>query len=243
MRLAICDDNKRDREFLYEKLQEIFSSRRINVNIDVYENGEELLKSPKRDAYKVYFLDIYMDRVDGIEVAKHIKEHNTEALIVLITTSKQHYADGFEVGAIHYLLKPSSKESIEKAVSRCLKYVTIEEPFLEVMVEREKTKILFSWITCIESENRFCFIQTTKQQYKTYQQLNEIEKDLNDPRFLRCHRSYLVNLDFVRDYHNGLFILADGREIPIKRGDRKKMKLCYEDYWFEKMRTQFGKKV
>lgn len=243
MKIAICDDSKKDREFLHEKLKEIFRSRRIAATIDVYENGEQLLKQSQRYEYTIYFLDIYMNEIDGIQVAKKIKQQNPEALIVLITTSKQHYADGFEIGAIHYLLKPSTKETIEIAVSRCLKLIAVEEPFLEAIVDREKMKILFSWITCIESENRFCLINTVKQQYKTYQQLNEIEKSLDDPRFLRCHRSYLVNLDFVCDYQNGVFLLKDGREIPIKRGDRKKIKQVYEDYWFEKMRTQFGKKV
>ena len=242
MKIAICDDNKKDRENLSEKLKEVFLLRRIAVQIDMYENAEHLMEKGRFD-YAIYFLDIYMDEIDGIQLAKHINKHNKDALIVLITTSKQHFADGFEIGAVHYLVKPYAMEDLETAVSRCLKIVKVEEPYVEIMAEREKKRILFSWIICVESQNRSCILHTLKQQFKTYQQLNELEKALDDPRFLRCHRSYLINLDYVDDYHNGVFLMKDQSEIPVKRGDRKNMKQCYENYCFEKMRIQFGKKV
>lgn len=240
MKIAICDDTKKDRDNLFMKLQECFSMRQIKVEIDIYENAEQLLNK-QEELYDIYFLDIYMGKIDGIQLAKQINRLHKRALIILTTTSKQHYAEGFEVGAIHYLVKPYAKEDLEVAITRCLKVVKVEEPYIEIMVEREKKKILYAWISYIESQNRYCFIQTLKQPFKTYQQLSEIEELLDDPRFLRCHRSYIVNLDYVADYQNGVFVMKNNIEIPIKRGDRKKMKQQYEDYFFEKMRLQLGK--
>lgn len=240
MKIAICDDNKKDRENHFMKLHERFSMRQLKIQVDIYENAEQLLKNQEK-VYAIYFLDIYMDKIDGIQLAKQINRLHKHALIILTTTSIQHYAEGFEIGAIHYLVKPYAIEDLEVAISRCLKIITVEEPYIEIMVERENRKILYSWITHIESQNRYCIIQTAKQQFKTYQQLSELEGLLEDKRFLRCHRSYIVNLDFVADYQNGMFLMKNGLEIPIKRGDRKKMKQLYEDYFFEKMRMQFGK--
>lgn len=241
MKIAVCDDNKKDGDHLFHKLNESFSLRQIKVEIDVYESADQLMNSQDRYQYAIYFLDIYMDKVDGIQLAKKLVIHNKHALIVLTTTSKQHYAEGFEIGAIHYLVKPYTKVDLEIAISRCLKAVKVEEPYMEIIVDRESKRILYSWITYIESQNRFCIIQTMKLQFKTYQQLSELEDTLDDKRFLRCHRSYIVNLDYVVDYRNGVFIMKSGEEIPTKRGDRKRIKQQYEDYYFDKMRIQFGK--
>lgn len=240
MKIAICDDSKKDRENLFMKLHECFSLRQIKMQIDIYENAEQLIKN-KDKLYDIYFLDIYMGEIDGIQLAKQINRLHKRALIILTTTSRQHYAEGFEVGAVHYLVKPYTNEDLEIAITRCLKIIKIEEPYIEIMVERENKKVLYAWITYIESQNRYCIIQTMKQQFKTYQQLSELEGLLDDARFLRCHRSYIVNLDYVADYQNGVFLMKNGIEIPIKRGDRKNMKQQYEDYFFEKMRLQFGK--
>lgn len=167
MKIAICDDNKKDRENLFMKLHERFSIRQLKIQIDIYENAEQLLKNQEK-VYAIYFLDIYMDKIDGIQLAKQINRLHKHALIILTTTSIQHYAEGFEIGAIHYLVKPYAIEDLEVAISRCLKIITVEEPYIEIMVERENRKILYSWITHIESQNRYCIIQTAKQQFKTY---------------------------------------------------------------------------
>lgn len=239
MKIVICDDDKRDREHLFSELKDIFSLKRIQADIDLFETAEQLMKQKNKYHYDVYFLDIYMKEIDGIQLAKTINQHQEHAAIVLTTSSKHHYADGFDIGAVHYLVKPCSTQEIDKAVTRCLKLISTEDQYLEVLVDREKKKILYSQINVIESQNRYCVIHTVNAQYRTYQQLNDIEEELNDARFLRCHRSYLINLDYVHDYHNGIFFLKDSIEIPVKRGDRKLLKKYYEDYCFEKMRRQF----
>lgn len=235
MRIAICDDYKDDAEKLYKMVKEVLDEKRIAVTIKVFDNGETLLKNSNFD---IYFLDIYMGELDGVKVGYELSKKDSKNAIVFTTTSKDHMADSYSIGALHYLVKPFTKADVNTALERCLRVVKHVDPYLEVLINRVKKKILTAKIRYIESQNRFSYIYTDFDVYKVYLRLEDLKKMLHEEKFLRCHRSYLINLDYVDRIVDNDFILNDGTLIPLKRNQKILYKTYYEDYLFKQVRER-----
>lgn len=238
MKVAICDDFKGDQKILYDLTSSIFKEKRIDVKIDCYDSGEALWQNALNDDYDIYFLDIYMKELNGVKLGYDLIKKYPNAAIVFTTSSNEHMAESYDIGAVHYLIKPFSKNEVEVAIERCLRIVQRVEPYLELLINREKRKILTSKIKYIESQSRYCFIHTDKEKYKVYMQLEVLEKMLKENKFLRCHRSYIVNLDYVKKIVDYDFLLDNGILIPLKRNQKRVFKNYYEDYLFDQTRMK-----
>lgn len=238
MRIAICDDFIDDAIKLSNMIEEIFKEKRINIIITLFDSGEKLLENIKKNNYDIYFLDIYLDKMDGIELGYKIVKKDINSVIIYTTNSKDHMADSYSVGALHYLVKPFDKDSLNEALNRCLRIIRHFDSYIELLTNRKKKKILLYKIKYIESQNRYCFIYTEDNKYKVYLRLEQLEKMLIQDNFLRCHRSYIINLDYISDINNSDFVLNDGTLIPLKRDHKKVFKTYYEDYLFKKIRRK-----
>ena len=112
MRIAIVDDISEERTLLRNRLESQFSRRNVHVDIFEYENGETFLTAAKECPFTVVFLDIYMNGSNGIDTAKELRRSDTDCLLIFTTTSTDHALEGFQVRALHYLVKPYSENDI-----------------------------------------------------------------------------------------------------------------------------------
>ena len=238
MRIEICDDFIDDAIKLSNMIEEIFKEKRINIKITLFDSGEKLLENIKKDNYDIYFLDIYLDKIDGIELGYKIVKKDINSIIVYTTKSNEHMADSYSVGALHYLVKPFDKDLLNEALNRCLRIIRHFDSYIELLTNRKKKKILLYKIKYIESQNRYCFIYTEEAKYKVYLRLEQLDKMLTQENFLRCHRSYIINLDYISCINNNDFVLNDGTLIPLKREHKKFFKTYYEDYLFKQTRRK-----
>lgn len=237
MYISICDDDEKERKILAAYIQRAEKKNQLPYKIAAFESGEQLIEfMEKREVCKINFLDIYMDGMNGVELAGEILKRDKNAAIVFTTTSTDFMAEGFQIGAAHYLVKPIKYGNVEIALERCLRLVGKAERYIELSVDREIRKILFSKIIYVEFQNRYCLLYTSYGMMKSYLRLGDLEEKLNDPRFLRCHRSFLVNLDYVSSMAGYSFTLLDGSSVPVRREERAAMKQKFEDYYFEKLR-------
>lgn len=237
MYISICDDNERERKILGAYVHKAVKKLQLFYNVVTFESGEQLLDfMEKGKSCPINFLDIYMQGINGVDLADRILNIDRNAAIVFTTTSPDFMAEGFQLGAVHYLVKPIQYQNVEIALSRCLRYAGKAERYIELSVDREIRRILFSKIVYVEFQNRYCLIHTEDAVLKSYLRLGDLEEKLTDPRFLRCHRSFLVNLDYVSSVSGYNFILRDGTFIPVRREERAAMKSKFENYYFEKAR-------
>ena len=144
MLIAVCDDQSKDRAALAELLRALLEERRVAAELREYASGEALLAALDRDAFSVCFLDIFMEGISGVAAARHIRQRKLPTAIVFTTSSPDYMADGFEVGAVHYLVKPFTRGAVETALERCLYLAGEAERFIEVTVEREPRRVLLS---------------------------------------------------------------------------------------------------
>lgn len=238
MRVAICDDLKADRDTLAKFVESVFDDKKLQVFIDYYDSGEMLWQSSSDERYDIYFLDIYMKKLSGVELGYElIKKYPTSA-IVFTTSSKDFMYESYDIGAVHYIIKPFSQNDVDVAIERCLRIVQKVEPYIEVLINREKKRIQTAMIRYIESQSRYCVIHTTTMVYKVYLRLEKLDEMLNESKFIRCHRSYIVNLDYVKDVKDYDYLMDDETFIPIRRNQKRLLKNYYEDYLFEQTRMK-----
>ncbi|MGF7009589.1 two-component system response regulator LytT [Lachnospiraceae bacterium PF1-22] len=239
LKIAICDDNAEDSQNLKKRLESILNLENIDANLLVFSSGEQLIAYMQTSGVMpICFLDIYMKEVSGVDVARWIRQRDNTCTIVFTTTSSEHMAQGWEVGASHYLLKPFTENEVKEALTRCLRLVGYRGKYIELMVNRQPRKILLSDITYVESQNKHCLIYTSQnEELRVLIRLGSVEELLDDARFIRCHQSYIVNMDFVENVQEGDFVLPNTL-VPIRRKNRCDIIRYYEDYCIEVVRRR-----
>jgi DNA-binding LytR/AlgR family response regulator len=244
MKVIVCDDNPKDINALCSFINRYFKENNCSVETSVYSNGESLIKdfnTQKTAGAKIAFLDIYMPGINGIDVARKIREIDPEMIIIITTTSLDHALDGYSVQALQYLVKPVSYAEMEKILGVCLKIFAASLKYIEVLSDRLKVKILLKDILYIEVFDHTCYIHTISknEDVKTIESsrlpLHEIEKQL-DNNFLKTHRSYIVNMRYVKNINENDFELINGAVVPIRRNDKLTVKQLYMDYLFAQTR-------
>jgi DNA-binding LytR/AlgR family response regulator len=229
MRIAICDDSALDRELISELLNCYFDENQKHRKLFFYESGIDLFYDVEDGAsFDIVLLDIYMHEMLGIDVAKRLRNANYHGKIVFITASSEFAVDSYDVNASAYLLKPYSYKKLCEVIDRVTQ--DIYDFIYPIRFRNSQVNLQFSDITYIESLNTKCIIHTvTNQKYTQYTKLGEIELQLNDRRFLRCHRSFIVNMDHIRSAGNQ-FILDSGELVLIRQRELRDIRSKYYEY-------------
>ena len=130
MTIAIVDDIKEERVLLRTRLEKIFHQKDMGFHCCEYENGEAFLEASKDQDITVLFLDIYMDGANGIEIAKEFRKSNKDCLLIFTTTSSDHALEGFQVRAMHYLVKPYTEDELSSLTDEILSRIPTPEKTL-----------------------------------------------------------------------------------------------------------------
>ncbi|MGE4214717.1 MAG: LytR/AlgR family response regulator transcription factor [Anaerotignaceae bacterium] len=238
MHIGICDDCANDREILTRYIEQYMDTLHLDYTLSAFESGEDFLESVPTKEYDMVFLDIYMKEKTGVETARTLRETDQSCLIIFTTTSLDHALDGFEVGAVHYLVKPLRYEDVEVGLDRCKQLFAQAEKYIDVKTGHMVTRILLKDIIFAEVYGNTVLIHTKPEKIKAYLSLDELGKLLPMDIFLRCHRSYIVNMNFIASQDGSDFILKNGTKIPIPRKELQLMRKCYTDYLFNCVRRR-----
>ena len=215
LQIAVCDDEPVMCHYLKEMLTTILDSLKEPFAIACYTNSSKLLNSAT--AYDLLFLDIQMPGFDGMETARQLRERMEDCILIFVTVLKDCMSKAFEVEAFDYLLKPIDREQLSRTLTRALKRLKRRrKPRLFVSTLNQCCLVDFDAIFYCEVINRKLYLHTRDGVIDYYGKMEEIEKQL-DSRFFRCHRSYLVNLDYLKSYNHGQLLLTNGSQIPVSR--------------------------
>lgn len=231
MRIAVCDDNSLDREMTIALLYRYFSIRPISNEIIQYERGGDLLHDFEDGMwFDIIFLDIYIDDLLGIDVAHKLRAMGYRRHIVFFTSTSDFAVDSYEVEAMGYLLKPYSFEKLCQVMNRATRDISTN--MYQIKQRSKIIRVSHHDILYVESMNSKCILHCLDgQSYVIYKRLTTIELELNDERFLRCHQSYLVNMDHIQHVDNQ-FTLSTGDTVLIRQRNRKEIRqtaLAYMD--------------
>ncbi len=232
MEFAVCDDSAADRNTLIAMVQQYCGQRGIPAKILQFSRAGELLQEFTPGRYHVVFLDIYMPGITGVEAARRLRKRDANCMLVFTTTSEEHALDSYSVYAAGYLLKPYSREQLAETLDWCVQALSPRLQVYEFVSGRERCQVPLREILYIEIYGREAVLHTAKQSYTFHRSLSEIEQELPE-EFLRCHRSYLVNMRHIARAEAGDFLLKDGRQVPIGTGMGPNVRQRFFDWAFQ----------
>lgn len=229
LRIAICDDSEIEREFLSDYLKEYCGLRAIPYQCIPFESGEALwYEVCDGEWYDIVVLDIYMEPSLGIDVARRLRDRAYPGTILFCTGTLDFAPQSFEVGAAGYLLKPYSWATFVRTMDRVT--AAILDGTYPVKCRTRVIRVPYREILYVESRNSQCILHRTGGEIHTiYKKLGEIERELDAPCFLRCHRSYLVNMNYIRSV-GADFTLSSGDTVLIRKRDLRAIRQAYHDY-------------
>ncbi|WP_028042512.1 LytR/AlgR family response regulator transcription factor [Candidatus Stoquefichus massiliensis] len=238
MLIIICDDIISDREILHNYCNHYAKENRVPMTVMEFENAGTLLQCQDARSADVMLLDIYMDGMSGIDAAHILRQKGYRGALILTTTSQDYYADGYDVEAIHYLLKPISYQAFCESMRRVYERMNTITKKIRVTSTRNTFDIDISGIQYIEVYGHKTFIHTIKGDIKVNHSLVSLEERLGGDPFLRCYRYYIINMDFVKRMNDDSFLMKDNKEIPLSRDGRTALKNRYMSYIFKRMEAK-----
>lgn len=225
IRIAICEDEKIFRDHLIRLLKGYFEERKIEYAIDDFLRGEDLLKVPLNQ-YDIFCLDVAIqDGMSGIETAKEIREKTHTSDIIFTTSHQEEAYKAFEVNTLRYLLKPIQKDELEQTLDLALKRKEERESQFLVLNQGQKfIQIPLIDIVYFETQDRKIKVNTMKKPYIVDNKINELEKQLVDRNFFRIHKSYLINMVYIREHDQSTVTMQNGDVVYISRLKLKSFK-------------------
>lgn len=250
MRLAICDDDMLEREAI-TALLETYTNGHPEVEFDpardVYRNGTELLfgleASRKQNRpYDSLLLDVLMPGISGIEVAREIRSADEKVEIVFLTSSPEFAVDSYAVRANYYLLKPATEETLYPILDKLLEKLNRHEEALVIRSSQSIYSLPYASIEFLEVNHKILFFHMTGGAVK------EVRAKLSDyadllltrPEFAQIHRSYIVNLDNMRELTAHEFTTRSGDVLPVARGLAKDVREAFVGRLFKSAEADLG---
>ena len=221
-KIAICDDLATDRKYL-SSLCEIWSRHnRYRIKISEFTSAENFLfhYAEKKD-FDILLLDIEMGAMDGVTMARKLRQDNQTVQIIFITGYADYISDGYEVDALHYLMKPIQEEKFFTVLDRAVTKLIKNEKFLNIISQGEMIRLPICQINYAEVNSNYITIHS-QQTITLKMTLSELEKKL-DSHFFRAGRSALVNLKKISRVTKEEIYLQDGSILPLPRGAYEKV--------------------
>lgn len=217
MRIAICDDQRKDSEYISALVREWAERQKVSVQLERFPSAEAFLfQYEERKDWDLLLLDIEMAQMDGVSLAKAIRQDNQAVQIVFITGYSEYIAEGYEVAALHYLMKPVKPEKLFSVLDRAAEKLRRNEGFLTVQTTEETVRLPFYTIRYLDVQKNYVTVHA-KADYTVKRTLSEMEAEL-DRRFFRIGRAAIVNLDLVQRVTKTEVRLSDGTALPLPRG-------------------------
>ena len=233
LNLAICDDLPEERKALLALLEQA----PIATNCTQFGSSEELLEAFRPGKFDLLLMDIYMDGMTGVEAVQKIREMDESIPIAFTTTSTEHTLESYRLSVLKYLEKPVR----QKDITDLLHLVKLQRDRLAIRQNGETQKIPLSELFYLEQKGHHVMLSRKDGSVlQLYGKLSDLLPQLEGQPFFCPHKSYCVNLAFVRGINEEYqsYDMVDGKKVPISRSNRTKAKRAYEDFLFARTRGE-----
>ena len=236
LKIAVCDDSRELLEKVEKDLLEYESARITPVTVHTYSNAMELLDGLKKTDYDILILDIIMPGFTGMQAAHEIRKFNEEIKIIFLTSSKEFAIESYSVGAYYYLLKPVLKEKLFSVLDKVVSEITSKQESCVIYTHMGIVNIPFAKIECLEVYNKHLVFHlsdgSTKETRGAFTDYENVF--LERKEFLKIHRSYILNMDYIHSIEAGEIATYSGKKFPVSRLLAKDIKERYMNYMFTK---------
>lgn len=216
--IAIIDDEKVQAELLKKYVQSWADIKNYIINTEDFPSAEsfEFIWSMDKK-YSIILLDIQMNGINGLELAKEIRKQDEKVIIIFITAISDYIGEGYDVDALNYLIKPVKKDKLYECLDKAVLKMPEKEEYILIDTEEGTQKICEKDIIYIEAFAHFVEINTAKGKYTARKNISSMEKELDKNLFIRCHRSYIAGLRYIKRILSSELELDNRQVIPISR--------------------------
>lgn len=228
MNIAICEDNKEHIEMLKELLlkNEFIAE---HGRIAKFASGTELTAN-LHSFFDVFFLDIEMPGIKGIELGKIIRNENRDAIIVFVTSYPQYALEAFDCEAFHYLLKPIDEYKAKRVLGSLVQKYRRKNKYHLIKIKNQTIRVPASDIYYVEYCRRHVIYHLKDKEYETVGKFSDVYEDLKDFGFYQIHQGYIVNMDKIADFDKYSVILQDGKSVMMSVRKRAEVLMAYAKY-------------
>lgn len=216
-KIAICDDSDADRKYVLNMVKQWAVTAGHVIHTDTFVSAENFLFHYAEESdYDILLLDIEMGAMDGVAMAKKIRQSNDFVQIVFITGFSDYISEGYEVSALHYLMKPVKQDKLFGVLNRAVDAIKKMERVILLPVDGEILRLPIDQVQYVEAFSHTVSIVTEENTIPVKKSISEMERLLGEG-FVRCHRSYLVGLKHISRLSKTEVILDNGKVLPLSR--------------------------
>lgn len=216
--VAIVDDSPADTAYVSSLCADWAKNTGHTLDTRTYPGAETFLFCCEDEPpFDILLLDIEMGEMNGVQLARRIRESNSHVQMVFITGYPDFVAEGYEVSALHYLMKPVRREKLFAVLDRAVKTLDSRPRSLLLPVGKDTVRVYADDILYAESQAHYMLIRTAREEYKCRMTLPELQ-DMLGRGFARCHRSFIVGLRHVSRVTKTSVILDQGADLPLGKG-------------------------
>ncbi len=238
VRIAICDDDVALCGQMEESIINAIYIHGGDIDVDVFYNGESLVEHMKKENnYEIIFLDIELDKMNGVSVGHKIREvlDDNNVQIIYISASDSYAMQLFAVRPMNFLIKPIPNEELYHILEQAFELIEKKNILYEYKVNRQSNYIAVNNILYFEVNNRKIIIHAKDDEIIYYGRISEVTKKLKKQKFIRINRSELVNYDAIEIYKPDEVKLCGGKVLTITRTRQKAVKEQIMSYAKEEM--------
>lgn len=234
LKIILCDDNPLDLNILMDQLKCICQRNDIEVAYYPYSNVESMFFDIENNlvSFDVLFLDILIGDSNGIEYARKIQTLGIKSEIVFISSSEKYVFDALDLFPTQYLLKGQlGEERLEQTLFKAMDNIEKTKAKTFVCKMSNETKLIdIKDIFYFEIFRRQVTVYYNDTNFTFYSTLDQVLHDLNDQNFIRCHRSFIINLKKITSLNTQYVTLTNGKEIDIGRSYKKQITHAFDEY-------------
>ena len=218
LKAAICDDEPEQAGMLERYIKEWAVSSDIKIETRIFPSAEafRFVWEEEKDWWLI-LLDIQMEGEDGVSLAKYLRGEDEKLQILFITALPDYIEEGYDVSALHYLIKPIRRDKFFQCLDKAAKKEEEESYLLLTTVQGEKVRAAQKEIMYMEAFAHTVQIHTKEEILEVRCGINTLEEQLEGKNFIRCHRSYIVGLAYTARIKKKELLLDDGTSVPVSR--------------------------
>ena len=232
MRIALLDDDPKE----WKRFTEALRGWDPAADAGCFADGAALLNAAAgQEHFTVAFLDVYLPEENGVNIARKLKKISPDTEIVFVTASTEHAVQAFEIGAVHYLLKPVDTAGIQEVFARLSGKQDVKRPVLSLKVGRGRQMVYMDQILMLTSADHYTNVSLLSGDRITVSSsLSDLYEKL-DERFLKLQRGCVVNMEYIEVMQSDRCRLRNGETVLLSRKERMKIREDYNNWVFRRL--------
>jgi len=236
LKIALCDDDNSDLSHVRTLLETYQMRNHMAMRVDTFHNAIDMMEALHTENYQLLILDILMPGFTGIQAARELRSFDNETRIVFLTSSPAYAVESYRLNAFYYLLKPVSEEELFSVLDKLVRQLSAKEETLLLTLSTGLIRLPHSRIEVLEVNSRHLIFYLSDGSLREINgTLTEYEPQLlKTGAFIKVHRSYIVNMDYILHLKGNELITYSGKSIPVSRLLANQVRKAYMDYLFRK---------